>query len=268
MNRRPRILITNDDGVHAPGIYSLCRAAQNVADVCIVAPSGEQSAVGLSITLRRPLQIQRISLPGINSPVWAVTGTPADCVKLAINTILDNPPDLILSGINRGSNAGRNVLYSGTVAAVIEGTLSRIPGMAISMADYYDTSYQHIEETIPALIQYLLDHPLPSGTFMNVNFPSVTLGPVKGIRLTTQGKEYWMENPEKRSHPVEGHDYYWLGARLAQFDESEDCDISWLRKGYAAAVPIHIDNMTDHSHLMTQREIFEKNLAMSMPFKI
>lgn len=260
MKKRPHILITNDDGIHAPGIYQLWNAVKDMADITIVAPSGEQSGVGVSITLRQPLRIEKILWPS-QQEGWAVSGTPADCVKMALSSILTTPPDLVLSGINRGSNAGRNVLYSGTVGAIIESTMNGIPGIALSLVDYNPTSFDHLGKFIPDLVHYALNHPFPKGTFLNVNFPSITKGDMKGIRLTKQGKEYWGENPEKRSHPGEGHFYYWLGAKIVEFDEDDDCDISWLRKGYAAAVPIHIDNLTDHQHLDRQREHFERSIT-------
>src|SRR5690348_2759860 len=130
---QPYILVTNDDGVHAPGIKHLWKALSKIANVVVVAPASEQSAVSLSITTRQPLRTEKIDWPRIeNEQVWAINGTPADCVKLALNVILSTPPQLIVSGINRGSNAGRNILYSGTVAAVIEGVMHNIPGIAFS----------------------------------------------------------------------------------------------------------------------------------------
>lgn len=257
MTKRPFILVTNDDGVHAPGIKHLWKALLEFADVMVVAPANEQSAVSLSITIREPLHIERINWPIADAKVWSVNGTPADCVKLALNVILPHTPQLIVSGINRGSNAGRNILYSGTVAAVIEGVLHNIPGIAFSVSDYFNASYVEAENYISPIIQYILEHPLPSGTFLNVNFPKQMHNGLKGIRFTKQGKEYWAENPEKREHPAEGSHYYWLGAKLAQFNEMSDTDIAWLREGYATAVPIHISDLTHHQHVEQQRQKFE-----------
>lgn len=256
MIQRPYILVTNDDGVYAPGIKHLWKALSPIADVIVVAPASEQSAVGLSITVRHPLCIEKIEWPFEDAKVWSVNGTPADCVKLALNVILPSYPQLIVSGINRGSNAGRNVLYSGTVAAVIEGTLHNIPGIAISIADYTDPAYSEVESYIPGLIRYLLEHPLPLGTFLNVNFPKQMRNGLKGIYFTKQGKEYWAEKPEHREHPAEGNSYYWLGAKLAQFKEEQDCDIMWLREGYATAVPIYINDLTHHLYLEQNKAQF------------
>jgi 5'-nucleotidase len=258
MTNRPTILVTNDDGVYAPGIKHLWKVLSEVADVIVVAPSSEQSAVSLSITIRHPLRIEKMDWPlAPAAKVWSINGTPADCVKLALNVILPNPPQLIVSGINRGSNAGRNVLYSGTVAAVIEGVMHNIPGIAFSVADYMNPNYENVEKYIPSITQYLLEHPLPSGTFLNVNFPKQMEQGIKGVRFTKQGREYWAENPEQREHPAEGNTYYWLGAKVAQFQEDIDSDIMLLREGYATAVPIHINDLTHHLHLVQQREKFE-----------
>lgn len=257
MNERPLILITNDDGIYAPGIKHLWKSVQGLADLAVVAPAGEQSAVSLSITIRHPLRIEKVEWTAPHTDVWSVNGTPADCVKLALSVILPRPPQLILSGINRGTNAGRNVLYSGTVAAIIEGIMHGIPGIAFSLGDYFNPSYQEVEAFIPSIVRYVFNHPLPEGTFLNVNFPQKTPNGFRGIRLTRQGKQYWAENPEQRQHPAENMPYYWLGSRLAEFDEHPDCDVAWLKKGYATAVPIHIGDLTCHQHLENERDLFE-----------
>ncbi|CUI16957.1 5'-nucleotidase [Candidatus Protochlamydia naegleriophila] len=263
MTERPFILITNDDGVHATGIKHLWQAVQGMADLAVVAPAGEQSAVSLSITVRHPLHIAKVEWATLQASTWSVNGTPADCVKLALNVILPRRPQLILSGINRGTNAGRNVLYSGTVAAVMEGVMHGIPGIAFSLGDYFNPTFGHVESFIALIVDYALKHPLPDGTFLNVNFPKSECGPIKGVRLTNQGKEYWAENPEERHHPAENHPYYWLGSKLAQFDEQTDCDITWLKKGYATAVPIQIGDLTSHKHIAAEKQNFESFVNLS-----
>lgn len=258
MTKRPLILITNDDGVYAPGIRHLWKAMQGTElDVVVVAPASEQSAVSLSITTREPLRIEKIEWPSIEGNIWSVNGTPADCVKLALNVILTDRPQLIVSGINRGSNAGRNVFYSGTVAAVIEGVMNNIPGIAFSIGDYVNPAYGATESYISSIVHYALNHPLPAGTLLNVNFPKQMNKEFKGIRFARQGKEYWKENPEQRQHPAEGHLYYWLGSELAQFEEEKDSDIICLRNGYATAVPLHIGDLTNYYHLEEHRQTFE-----------
>lgn len=262
MSDRPLILLCNDDGVYAPGIKHLWKAMQHMADIVVVAPSVEQSSTSLSITVRHPLRLEKVEWATVSADVWSVSGTPADCIKLALNVVLPRTPDLIVSGINRGSNAGRNVLYSGTVAAVIEGIMHQIPGIAFSVSDYSDPNYAEIEYIIPVILDYVLENPLPSGTFLNVNFPEKQYGPIKGIRMTHQGKEYWAENPEVRQHPIEGNSYYWLGARTATFEEEEDTDISWLKKGYTSVVPIQVADLTHREHINKHKSSFDKSVNL------
>lgn len=259
-HRKPKILITNDDGINAPGIRHLWSALSPMADVTVVAPAHEQSAAGLSITTRNPLHIQAV---GWGNDVWSVNGTPADCVKLALSVVLDEKPDLVVSGINKGSNAGRNVLYSGTVAGAIEGVMHDIPAIAFSCYNYFNPSYTDAQNFVPLIVQHSLSHPMPSGTLLNVNFPDhEKYGKIKGFRMTRQGKEFWAENPDKRTHPAEGKAYYWLGLKIAEFDEHEDSDIAWLKKGYATAVPVHVGDMTDHAHLSKAKESFAGAYAL------
>lgn len=256
MKRRPHILITNDDGIHAPGIKHLWQSLGHLADLTVVAPANEQSAVGLSTTIRRPLLIEKIEWDQ-NVTVWSVDGTPSDCVKLALNIVLEKKPDLAVSGINRGNNSGRNVLYSGTVAAAIESVIHDIPAIAFSCHDFVNPNYGLASKHIPSVANYILENPLPKGTLLNVNFPSSVHGEIKGFKMTRQGKEYWGENPEKRHHPVEGHSYYWLGAKLKEYQEDEESDITWLNRGYVTAVPVHIEDLTDHHHLSKTKTSFE-----------
>lgn len=257
MENRPLILITNDDGIYAPGIKHLAKSLSPFADIAVIAPASEQSAVSLSITVRHPLRIEKIEWSSSEIKAWAVHGTPADSIKLALHAILPRSPDLIVSGINRGSNAGRNILYSGTVAAVIEGTMHNIPGIAISISDYINPDYAAIEKDIPAIVQYVLEHSLPSGTFLNVNFPKHTKEGIKGFRFAKQGKEYWAENPEAREHPFEKNSYYWLGAKIVEYDEEKESDVFLLKEGYATAVPIQIFDLTNNSFLKQQKSHFE-----------
>lgn len=260
MNKKKHILLTNDDGIHALGLRHLWNALQRDYTITIVAPQSEQSSVGMSITTRSPLQIQRITWPN-DTNAWAVSGTPADCVKLAWHKLMDNPPDLIVSGINRGSNAGRNVLYSGTVAGVIEGILHDIPGIAFSTGDYEKPIYEPTESYVKDIVGHVLQHPLPSGSLLNVNFPKDASAGYKGVKMTRQGRQYWGENPDERTHPGEGHAYYWLGSQLFEFDEHEDSDIFWLAQGYVTAVPIHVHELTDHTHLNNHKKTFEDHFT-------
>ena len=205
MTEKPQILITNDDGISAPGIKHLFLALKDFAHISIVAPALEQSGVGAAITLRDPLHIIPVDWEG-NVPAWKVTGTPADCVRLGMS-VLKAKPDLIVSGINRGSNSGRNVLYSGTVGGVIEGVLRGVPGIAFSCSDFAAPNYKMAEEHVLSIVKHLLEHPMPKGTLLNVNFPETEV--IRGVKMARQGMGYWMENLEERIHP-EGNTYYWM----------------------------------------------------------
>lgn len=263
---RPKILITNDDGIHALGIRHMWYALKDIADVTIVAPSEQHSSVSMSITVFDPLRIEKVTWPSSEAQAWAVNGTPCDCVKIALSVILPDSPDLVLSGINRGSNAGRRILYSGTVAAVIEGVMHDIPGIAISIEDHEHPPFDSIEAYIPKFVDYVLNHPLPSGTFLNVNFPSKSEKPIRGIRLATVGKEFIIESPVKMERPssAEGsfYSYYWLGTKIVKYDEDDDSDIAWLQKGYATAVPININEWSDHMYFKKERKNFEKHINL------
>jgi 5'-nucleotidase len=257
-HKRPNILITNDDGIDAPGIWHLWNAIKDLGNITIVAPESEKSSMGMSITLSHPLRLESVKGFG-DAAAWSVSGTPADCVKIALNVILEgHPPDILLSGINRGGNAGRNVLYSGTVAGAIEAVMQNIPGVALSCCDFTETNYGAAAPYIPAILSHALTHPLPKGTLLNINFPSHKAFPtIRGFKLTRQGKRYWRENPEKRHHPTEKYAYYWLGAKLSEDHEIEESDIHWLSQGYVTGVPLHIAELTDHQHLQERRAYFE-----------
>jgi len=177
---------------------------------------------------------------------------------MAMSVILDSPPDLIVSGINRGSNSGRNVLYSGTIGGVIEGVLRNIPGIAFSYVDFDKPDYTKGQHLIFPLVQHLLENPLPKGTLLNVNFPDTEK--VLGMKLARQGKGFWVEDPQERLHP-EGHTYYWLGGKWNEHDEDEESDVHLLRQGYAAAVPIHISELTDLTHFHQRKEHFNKHFS-------
>lgn len=261
----PHILITNDDGINAMGIKKLWEFLNPIAHVTVVAPASEQSAVGLATTLRSPLRIEKIHWNEGADNIWSVSGTPADCVKMALNAILPRRPDLIVSGINRGTNMGRSVLYSGTVAAAIESVMQSIPAVAFSCHEFLiQPDYHSAGGYIPKIVEHVLEHPLPQGTLLNVNFPESRLGPIKGLKMTQQGKDWWGENPFKRTHPDEGHTYYWLGGRLRECCAEEEGDGAWLRKGYVTAVPVHVGDLTDHTYLKEKQQIFE-NLKVHVP---
>lgn len=255
----PNLLITNDDGFQAEGIQALCRALKGLGNLFVVAPKDQQSAKSLSLSISRPLTVHSIEMEGALA-AWSVDGTPADCVKLAISKLLPHSPHLIVSGINHGSNAGRNVLYSGTVGGVIEGVLRGIPGLALSSTCLHTPNFHLCTPLIPSLISYALDHPLSQGTFLNCNFPSDPEKGIQGLKLARQGKQYWIENPLERETPI-GTTYYWLGHRISEHPEEEDSDIHYLSQGYATAVPVHVGELTDMQALQERKGHFEKLLS-------
>ncbi len=259
--QKPKILITNDDGIYAPGIRTLWEAVSDFADVMVVAPSENMSGTGVSITLNNPLHMKAIKWEsGAQSgvQVWKVTGKPADCVKLGLNAFLPGKPDLILSGINRGANSGRTIFYSGTVGGVIEGALRRVPGIAFSYENYDNPDFNVLKKYILPIIEHTLKHPLPAGTILNVNFPEKE---ILGIRLAKQGHGYMNDKPDERIHPTEGTSYFWLGEKWEHHDEHEDSDVALLAQGYITAVPIHVQELTHHAHLSDHRSTFEESLG-------
>jgi 5'-nucleotidase len=250
---RPFILITNDDGINAPGIRHLWEAIHGEAEVAIIAPHTEKSGCGLGITWTKPLHVRPIQWEH-NTPAWSINGTPADCVKMGVSIILQKRPDLIVSGVNRGSNSGRTVLYSGTVGGIIEASFKNIPGIAFSFSDPTVPDLKITKPYICRLIQHVLKNPLPQGTFLNVNFPFNAQEKVLGFRMAKQGLSYWLEEPEKRIHP-EGLPYYWLGGKWHAFQEDPESDIALLEQGYITGVPIHVNQLTDLSALQQHKTL-------------
>jgi 5'-nucleotidase len=255
---RFKILICNDDGLFAPGLRTLWEALMeaDIADIVLIAPAVEQSGTGTSITWNRPILIEEIQWDK-NTPAWAIDGTPADCIKLGINLLLKSPPDLIVSGINAGSNAGRNVLHSGTIGAVIEGVLRGIPGIAFSCEDGQHPNFHVAKKYIKQVVEYVREYPLPSGTFLNVNFPHAAQDVVKGFALTRQGKGRWIEKPALHIETKRGPTYF-LGGKPEEIMEIEDSDIALMKQGYMTAVPIHVHELTEMKVLEEHKKTFEK----------
>ncbi len=251
------ILLVNDDGIYAEGLKYLYKALTGKAKITIVAPINERSGSGLSMTLAKPLKIFQIPWEN-GDKAYSVTGTPSDCVKLALNTLMDAPPDCIVSGINRGSNSGRTVLYSGTIGGVIEGVYRNdLPGIAFSSSDFNNPSYERFVKYIHPIVDHFMRHPPKTGTLINVNFPISKHEKIKGFKMTRQGKGFWTDNPDRRIHP-EGDPYFWLGGKWKECTEEADSDVSWLDKGYITAVPVHVNELTDHEHLEKHKVYFEE----------
>lgn len=245
----PLILVCNDDGILAPGLSALAKTAEAFGQVEVIAPDRQQSAVGHAITVMQPLRVQQMRIEG---KVYGktVNGTPADCVKLAHDKLLDRKPDIILSGINHGSNAGINILYSGTVSAATEGTILGYPSIAISCTDYdTDADLTGPCEAAAVVIGFVLDNGLPPGITLNLNVPS---GPLKGIKWTRMADSRYVEEYEGRYDP-NNRPYYWITGKFELLDSGEDLDVHVINEGYASLTPIHYD-LTAYDSLETLRK--------------
>lgn len=245
MTDKIRILLTNDDGFHADGLQSLYLSLKDKADVSIAAPDRERSAIGHAITMSQPL---RVTTEDERSNHWIIDGTPADCVKLAIEHLLQaNPPDLIVSGINRGPNLGNDVLYSGTVSAAIEGFFCRIPSVAVSLAGYGKMNFSSSAGFIAANIKQL--RILAQKTVLNVNFPISPTGRFQGVKYTTLGKRVYQNVFEARQD-LRGQTYFWLGGEPVESEQPIDSDIQAIADGYISITPLNPD-LTDYRTLET-----------------
>jgi 5'-nucleotidase len=250
-NIRPLILISNDDGYHYNGIHSLIKVAQRYGDVFVAAPSEHQSGKSSAISLDRPVKAHLVEQRQ-GYTAYEVSGTPADCVKLAISQLMsDRQPDLVLAGINHGYNMGISSLYSGTMACVYEGIMHGVPSVAFSYGVFTrnaDTS--PCEPLVEQVLKRVLEKGLPQGICLNVNIPPFDQGNIKGLKVTTSDLGRWVNEWEKRSHPM-GGDYYWMTGDYEMLDENDDrTDMYWLRRHYATATPCHIDQ-TDHESIST-----------------
>lgn len=235
-----RILLTNDDGVYAPGLRAMRRELQKLGDVTVVAPAGEQSAVGHSITLLTPLITQEVVDENQVPMGHAVEGRPADCVKLALLELLKEPPDVIISGLNAGSNAGINVLYSGTVAAAVEGAFFRCTSIAVSLqtARPKPPNFPLAAEYGRRVIEQILAHPLSKGMLFNVNIPSLERGPIRGIRVVRQNIAPYQEKFDRRIDP-RGRVYFWSGPDFGCPDPHPDTDETALAESFITVTPLH-----------------------------
>ena len=248
----PHILVSNDDGFFSKGIQALARVAAEFGRVVVVAPDREQSAVGHAVTIHDPLRANHINVVD-DIGGFSVTGTPADCVKLAHDQLLDEKPDLVLSGINHGSNAGINLLYSGTVSAAMEGTVLGYPSIAVSCTDYdNDADLSGCMTAARLMINQVLKKGLPKGVTLNINAPS---GPFKGLKWSKMADSRYVEEYEGRKDPLK-RPYYWLTGKFELLDTSPDADIQLLNQGYAAVTPIHYD-LTDYDLLNKMKQSLE-----------
>lgn len=249
------ILISNDDGIHAPGILSLIEVAREFGRITVVAPNNPQSGMGHAISVGKPLRIYEESLTDDHLIGYAVSGTPADCVKVATGVIMDEQPDLIISGINHGYNSSVSAIYSGTLSAAREGAMQGIPSIGFSLGNYQHNADMSTAQAVArAVISQALRQPLRPGQLLNVNVPDLPLNELKGIRVARQAIGRWIEEFDERTDP-HGRKYYWLTGNFALQDEGDDTDIHALRDGYAAVTPMTHD-LTAHRELaeLTQWE--------------
>lgn len=245
MKHQPLILVTNDDGITAPGIRNLVEAASEFGKVVVVAPDSPQSGMGHAITIGEPLRLHKVDVfEGIES--WQTSGTPVDCVKLARDKVLDHKPDICLSGINHGANHSINILYSGTMSAAMEAAIEGIPSAGFSLFDYnFEADFTLSKHVVREVLIKMLEKPLPSHTLFNVNIPKLTLPDFKGLKLCRQAYAKWEEEFDERIDP-RGEKYYWMTGRFLNMDKEKDTDVDALNQGYASVVPVKFD-LTDHA---------------------
>lgn len=237
MDNKPLILVSNDDGYDSPGILELAGRMNEIGDVIIAAPDRQMSAVSSALSVAKPLRVRKMELNGFD--VYSLNGTPTDTVKIAVSELLDRKPDLVVSGINHGANTSINVLYSGTVAAAIEGMLLGIPSIAFSIASHdYSTDLKFAGKYSLEIAKSVLESPPPDGTLLNVNFPT---GVINGLKATKLSSAKWKDIYEKRTDPFK-RDYYWFAGEyvLPQSSEESTDDIT-LKNGYASVSPLKFD---------------------------
>ncbi len=241
----PTILVTNDDGITAPGIKALIDVMQTLGNVVVVAPDGPQSATGHAITIARPLRFDKVDLyEGVE--MYKCSGTPVDCVKLAVNKVFKGKkPDLCVSGINHGLNNSIKILYSGTMSAAVEGAIESIPSIGFSLDDFeMDADFSHCQKYVEKIAKLVLKNGLGAGTLLNVNFPRGA--GIKGMKVCRQANAKWAEEFDERKDPHR-RSYYWLTGVFQNNDQGEDTDVWALDHGYASVVPVQFDMTAHHA---------------------
>ncbi|MFL5762818.1 MAG: 5'/3'-nucleotidase SurE [Bacteroidia bacterium] len=246
--KRPLILVTNDDGVTAPGIAALVDVMRTLGDVVVIAPDKPQSGMGHAITINSTLRINKINVYGVQEE-YSCTGTPVDCVKIAINKLLKRKPDLVVSGINHGSNMSINVIYSGTMSAAVEGAIESVNAIGFSLLDEsIDADFTAAKKIVKTISQKVLKEGLPKGVCLNVNIPRLKHDEIKGIRVCRQAKANWIEELDERKDPG-GKPYFWLTGKFDNFDKGQkDTDVWALENNYVSVVPTQFD-MTAHDSI-------------------
>ena len=244
MNKRPLILVTNDDGITAPGIRTLIKVMNQIGDVVVIAPDSPQSGQGHAITIDSILTCVPTTIDEGEQLEYSCSGTPADCVKIAVNEILNKKPDLCVSGINHGSNASINVVYSGTMSAAIEAGIEGIPAIGFSLLDYsWNANFAPLEPYIKKIALKVLNDGLSDGVVLNVNFPKTN--EFKGIKISRQARANYVEEFDKRTNP-QGKEYYWLTGKLENLDKGQDTDLTALNNDYISITPVQFDLTAHH----------------------
>ena len=244
---RPLILVTNDDGINAPGIRTLISIMKEIGDIIVVAPDSPQSGMGHAITINSTLHSSRITPKDSEITEYSCSGTPADCVKLAINELMPRKPDLCVSGINHGSNSSINVIYSGTMSAAIEAGIEGVPAIGFSLLDYrWNADFEQSKNFISMITLNALNNGIPKGVVLNVNIPSVMKSDIKGVKICRQAMAYWIEEFDKRKNPL-GQEYYWLTGKFINEDLGEDTDEWALNNNFISIVPVKFDLTAHHA---------------------
>lgn len=248
MHKKPLILVTNDDGIMAPGIRALISVMNEIGDVVVVAPDSPQSGMGHAITLDSAIYCDAVTNDEGDQLEYRCSGTPADCVKMAVSEILNKKPDLCVSGVNHGANSSINVIYSGTMSAAIEAGIEGVPAIGFSLLDFsWNANFETLKSDIKKITLQVLKNGLPDGVVLNVNFPKLENKEFKGIKICRQARANWVEEFDKRTNP-QGKEYYWLTGKFVNLDHGKDTDIWALENDYISVVPVHFD-LTAHQYL-------------------
>lgn len=260
-SNRIKVLVSNDDGIHAVGIRTLVERLALQHDVYVIAPDRERSATGHALTLHKPLRVDDVDMGFNVKAAYAVTGTPSDCIKIGLNAILDFRPDVVVSGINHGPNLGADVLYSGTVSAALEGALNGLPSVATSLVNGYDKNadFRPGADFIAGFLPRVLQANLPPKTILNVNVPAVPITDMTGIQMTSLGIRMYTDTYDKRTDP-RNHTYYWLaGEIIDDSEEAADSDVMAIRNNMISITPVTFD-MTHWKVKESHRELFERGI--------
>lgn len=252
-DRRPRILVTNDDGIHSAGLTALADALARLGEVWVVAPDRERTAVAHAVTLHKPLRVHEVG-----KRIYAINGTPVDCVNLALLSIMPKRPHLLVSGINKGVNLGDDVLYSGTVSAAVEGTILGVPSMAVSQEGrdrfHFTTGAQYAVR----VARLILRHGLPDETLVNLNIPNRPLRSIAGVRVTCLSRRRF-DNPIIEKVDPHGRTYYWIAGTRVSWSRSKDADHEAIEQGVVSLTPIHLDST--HYGVLDQLRVWEPMIA-------